>query len=525
MVVQRKVPQKKNLTYEDENGKLIPVVSLIGGSGHLDRAGARVEIVGPTSAFGELVVVTPKPFAALRFDNGILSQKAMVELSGSGSITTSAGLAVVSSGATAGSVARVCSTEIVRYTPGQGIEARFSFLFSAGVAGTTQAVGLGDCENAVAIGMNGTTLAMLRRSGGQREIRELTVSGAATGAGSITITLDGGAGVTVPISGAMSIGEVAREIADADYSGESGGWTTAYGGGSVSFRAVDTDTRSGAYTFGAGATGAAASFAQTAAAVQATDTWVDAVDFSSDSADGTGALPAIDVTKGQVGKASFQWLGFGMLEIRIENPATGEFSPVHSVEYANANTVPSVSQPNMPIMVEVDNGATAADVTARSASIAVFVLGDIVSNGPRYGHEATATIGTTETPILALRLSETDLTGDTARVRAFVDEISLGTESGKITTFRGLLNPTLVGAPTWTAVAAESLMSTSEDATSITGGTLVFVDVLGGIDGHEHRPAGGHVVMSPGDILVITGKVSSGVASAMLVTPVWTEDF
>ena len=105
--------------------------------------------------------------------------------------------------------------------------------------------GLGDAEDALAFGYDGTTFGVLRRTGGQVELRTLTVTGAPGGAGNVTVNLNGGAVVTA-LAGTESIGETAKKIADSDYSTAGGGWRVYYEGNEVVFAAIDTAARGGA---------------------------------------------------------------------------------------------------------------------------------------------------------------------------------------------------------------------------------------------------------------------------------------
>lgn len=494
---------------------------------HREDDSVRVSIISPVSSFGEVSVSPLVPYAQLKFTNGILSQKMLTTVSGSGAVTTASALVSVSTGATVGSIARLESTGLVRYAPGQGVEIRFTTIFTAGVVGTTQIIGIGNAENALAIGMHGTTLAVLRRTGGQVEIQTLTVTGAPSVSSDLTITLNGGAGVTVAVLSTDTIGETARKIADADYSGEGGGWRAVYAGNRVVFLAAKTDTRGGAYTYGAGTTGSTGSFAQTAAAVAASDNWIDLVDWNTDSATGDNVLPVLDVTQGQVCRILYQWLGFGMVTFAVENPETGEFRTVHRIRYANANTTPIVMQPDMPLMIETDNGATTSVMVAQSSSLGAFALGELALTGPGFVSSASVSTDDTEAPVLAIRLKNINLEGVTNTVRAFLDEVSFGSDGVKIATFTGYLNPTLTGAPTWSDVdASESTVEVSTDMTSSSGGATVFQQTIGNQSGGEHlfRSDLRDVILRAGDIFLVTAQISSGAAANLRASITWVED-
>jgi hypothetical protein len=485
-----------------------------------------VDIESPRSAFGEVQVAEPVPFAQLKFTNGIVPDVMQTEVAEAATITQADGLAVVGTGATAGGVARLSSKRIMRYGPGQGVEIRFTFLFTTGVASTTQAAGVGDAEDALAFAMNGTSLAVLRRTGGQVEIRTLTITAPAGGAGNVTVTLNAGAGVVVALAGTESIGEVAQEIANADFSAEGGGWHVVYGGNKVVFYSIVAESRAGAYTYAAGATGTTGAFTQDIAGSAATEVFVDQASWNRDVADGTDVLPGIDVTKGQVARISYQWLGFGDIIYELENPSTGRFEEVHFVGYANANTVPSLRQPDAALMLEADNKATTNDLVVKSGSMGAFSMGQPVRWGPGHSVSATGNTGTTRLAILAIRIKALNLAGVTNKINVFIQSLSFGNGGGKPAEFRLYHNPTLVGAPVWTDV--ESTNSTLEQATamtSLTGGDRLETFLVAAGGGEPILfPKGQELVLRPGDIIAVDGALASGAASDLLVAMKFVED-
>ncbi len=60
-------------------------------------------------------------------------------------------------------------------------------------------------------------------------------------------------------------------------------------------------------------------------------------------------------TKGNVYKMQYQYLGFGQLRFFIEDQQTGGFILVHTIDYANRNTVPSFNQTAMSNQLMVHN--------------------------------------------------------------------------------------------------------------------------------------------------------------------------
>ena len=125
----------------------------------LDNAG-RVSI---NTIFGDALTVVRESDVALRWPYNINTYENITTTSGSGSVNASGDMAVVSTGATVGSIARLESVNLIRYRPGSEVFCMFTTVltcsgtigYQQGVAGSIQAVGIFDANNGFAIGFNG----------------------------------------------------------------------------------------------------------------------------------------------------------------------------------------------------------------------------------------------------------------------------------------------------------------------------------------------------------------------------------
>lgn len=118
----------------------------------------------PQTAFGELSVAPATPVLQLYFTYNNNPQLTTTSVTGSGTITNSSGMVVISSGAATSSSAKLSSIKPLKYRPGQGILTRFTGIFTSGVTGNTQTVGLYDADNGVGFGYNGASFGLFRRS-------------------------------------------------------------------------------------------------------------------------------------------------------------------------------------------------------------------------------------------------------------------------------------------------------------------------------------------------------------------------
>lgn len=386
----------------------------------------------------------------------------------------------VSTGASANQSSSLLSKVAVKYNSGQGGIWRGTAVFTTGAANSTQYIGIGTSSEGYFFGYNGVTFGILRRSGGSPEIRTLTVTTGSSHAENITITLDGDADAAVAVTNTGDTTLTANEIAAHDYSDLGQGWTAHSMGANVVFESYNAVSQTGSYTLG-GATSAVGAFAQSVAGVAPTNTTVAQTSWSEDKAAGAQTLPNLTFTNGNVFQIKYQWLGFGAIEFFIENPATGEFVLVHRIEYANANTVPSLGNPTLPMCIAVGNTSNTSDIVLESASMMGGVEGKVLDIGILNNITAeTVGTGTNETPIFSIH-NHTVYQGKINRVRikflilaASIDSVT----ANKPSTLRVRLNPVLTGASFSAIDANTSIVRTDTSATATSGGILVFSQII-----------------------------------------------
>lgn len=510
------------LMYSDSAGRLIQAVVQVDSDGNASGAPA------PQRApFGEAMTASMKQVAQLKCPNDVLNQQTFSQHNaGSGATSADSGEILTQSGTTTGSISYMHSKRFISYKTGLGAEARFTAYWPDGlIAGHESWVGVGDFEDSLLVGHNGTDWGYMRRSGGQVEIRVLTITGAPSTGGNITITLNGGAGVVVAILGTDSIGDVSRKIAEASFASEGGGWDYHGDGEAVDFLALGTEARSGVYSFvDTGGTGCTAAFSTIASAVASTENFTALSSWTQDQADGEGVLPVYDLTKGLPFKLSWQWLGYGPIRVYMENSETGDFVLAHVDRIGNRQTVPSLGNPDMPLAMFADNGATSTNASVRSSSLAGFITEDgAVEADVRHSVEASRSVSTTEIPILAIKLKHHH-NGKTNKIRAAVDSLVCSSDASKPSTFKiykAISHEfSLTGAPTWTDVDAgtsNSVMAESSDATGFVGGDFLASVGVASL-GSENVALEGkrEVWLAPGDILLVTAQVNSGGSASNL---------
>ena len=118
------------------------------------------------SPFGDLVVAPITPLIQLDFEYGINSQIGAVTVANSATGDTNGGRLRLQTGTNAAGSVIYATRRPARYRPGQGIIARFTPVFTTGVANSTQIMGAGSSTDGYFFGFNGTTFGILHRNSG-----------------------------------------------------------------------------------------------------------------------------------------------------------------------------------------------------------------------------------------------------------------------------------------------------------------------------------------------------------------------
>ncbi|MEE8207519.1 MAG: hypothetical protein V3T88_00980 [Nitrosomonadaceae bacterium] len=477
------------------------------------------------TSFGEIQVSEITPIVQIQSAYNI-NTRLIEARDNNGSSSISNKKFQVSTGAAANQSSSLLSVIAIKYNAGQGGIARFTAVFSSGVANSTQYIGIGSAAEGYFFGYNGATFGILRRQGGSPEVRTLTVATGSSTAEDITITLDGDAETTVTVTNTGDTTLTANEIASHDFSNVGQGWKAHSMGANVVFESYNAASQTGTYSLGGAAT-AVGTFAQSIAGVAPTETIVAQTSWSEDKAAGAEILPSITFTNGNVFQIQYQWLGFGAIEFSIENPATGKFILVHRIEYANQNTNPSIDNPTLPLCIAVGNTSNTSDIILQSSSMLGGIEGKDIQEGiPNASVIETTGIGTTETPIVSIH-NHTIFQSTINRIRTKLDELSVSFDASaanKPAILRLRLNPTLTGASFSAFDANTSVMRTDTSATAVSGGNLFFSISLAEGSSSIIDFFNRNIKINPGDTITASLEASNGTIDPIL-TLGWKELF
>ena len=481
------------------------------------------------TAFGELAVAEHTPVVQIQFPYNINTNIIESRENNLGTITQADSMAVMSTGASANSAAHMLSRVPIRYNPGQGVDVRFTALYTAGVANSVQIAGIGEVGDGLFFGFNGTAFSILRREQGVPEMQTLTITtGAVTNTGNITINIDSVA-VVVAVTSGDSAREVAVKIAASIGFKDAGlGWSAFVNNATIIFKAWSDGNKAGTFSLvDTDTTGTVGSFAETVAGVTTTNNWIAQTDWTRDKMLGAGPSGVTLIpTNLNVYKIEFQYLGAGAIDFFIERSDTGKYVLVHRIEYANANIIPSLVNPTLPLHIMAKNNANTSDLVIKTASMAGFIEGkesDIGLNASV--NNIKTSVGTSQTSIIAIK-NNIVYQGKLNRVKVRVDGFNMSSDGAKLVTIRVVRNPVLDGTPAFVSVdSGTSVISVDTAGTTFTGGTEILALQLGKSDGKEVPVKQFKFDLLPGDMIVISGATISAGTSDIGVSIHWRELF
>lgn len=193
----------------------------------------------------------------------------------------------------------------------------------------------------------------------------------------------------------------------------------------------------------------------------AIDTAVSQADWNLDKLDGTGPSGInLDFSKVQIFFFDFEWLGVG----RVRFGFYVDGLPVYCHEILNANVITSVymSNPNLPIRVEIDNDGTGVADSIEHICTTVVSEGGVQPNGVlRFADIGDTPAEDISTPtagtiyaICGIRLKAAYLSADVREVFVSIIENS-GANNPFI--WRLHLNPTITAALTYSDIANSAI--------------------------------------------------------------------
>ena len=481
------------------------------------------------TAFGSLSVSQSRPEVQIDAIYGLRDKTdtEVISATGGSAVAENTGTGTefkCSTGTNVGGYGLVRSKRSTAYRPGQGMIMRWTARFSDPVNLGVQRAGGINAENELSFGYNNTSFGIFKRANGALEIQTLTLTGGAGGSETATITLDGVAYSVNLTSG--SAAHNAYEIAnDSDFAPGSA-WIAWQNGDTVTFLAQSTGDKTGTMSFSSAS--AAGTLVETRAGRAPVDEFIEQANWNVDTMDGTGPSGmTLDPSKGNVYEIKLQYLGYGAISFFIEDQSTGHFQPVHVIEYSNANTSPSVSNPSFKIGWFAASLGSTTDIATYGASGFIGVEGE---QQPRRLPDAQvadkAGVGTSFTNVLTIRNRRTF--ADVVNLSEILpSNVEVAVDGTKISEYQVILNADLGGEPNWIYEDEDhSIVEYDTTGTTATLGSasqLVLAGVLGKTSTVSSILLDYDLHLVPGDTLTVAVKTTSGSTDAAAAMT-WLED-
>jgi len=467
------------------------------------------------SSFGDYISESMEPISQISAQYGILGTVETFNATG-GSTTTETNMFKCTTGTSVGGYGVIRTKRPTIYREGQGMMARFTALFDStnAVDNSLQFAGLFNVQDTIAFGYRGTDFGILFDNYGAQEAQEFQITGA--GNGNLTITLNS-VNYVVPVT-TGTVEHNCYEI-EAWFSNPSNQtlWDAEQIDDKVIFRNKNAAAAAGTYSYsGASVTG---SFTQLTAGAAKTASTILQADWNGDS-----ISSSYDPSKGNIYMIKVSYLGFGPIKFYIMDPDTHEFVNVHTIEYANNYTQPSISNRSLKVGWTAASLGSTTDITIKGASAATFIEGKSTLTAESHAQSNSNTsVSTSFEAILTIRADE--VFGGKANLgRVVVQRIEVSTDSTKEVVVKLSKNATL----------GETDYTYHDE-----GDSMVAYDIGDHADGGEHAifetqiGSGGatsinlkslNIDFFSTESITVFAKVVSGSASDVTATLVWKED-
>lgn len=257
-------------------------------------------------------------------------------------------------------------------------------------------------------------------------------------------------------------------------------------------------------------------------------TVVNQANWNQDTMDGNGRSGVVlDVTKGNIYEAHFQWLGVGQIWWFVNGIL------VHISDHPNTIAGPYIRSAQLPLSFEVENVGASSGTSGFT-----YICASVSSEGgaePPYQmfgayNSADKTVTTTESGLLSIQVASTfnSITNRTLVVPVHLNVSTEGTRAG----WRLVLNPTITGA-SYSSVDADSGVQYNTAFTSISGGRTIMRGFLPNTNDRSevdishifstHRGLRRNAPNTSSDVLAVFGVNEAGSTTNMRASLTWKE--
>jgi len=470
-------------------------------------------------AFGEQLTTHKTPVVQIankyQIDPANLNDLETFEATG-GAADNNANLFRCQTGTSVGGYGVIRSLETLNYRAGQGIECQITAAFTTGVALSLQFAGMFNISETLAFGYDGVYFSTLHSYGGNAEVQLIDVT--VTGAGSCTVTLDGDA-FAIPVTNS-TIQTNAFELkegleGDATLSGK---WRFEQIDGTVYCIAKSVGDKTGTMSITGGVT---ATITEKTAGVAKTDNHTKSSSWNVTTTPFTG----FDPTKLNVYKIQFGYLGIANINYFIYDPNKGSYVLVHQIEWANANVITHLGQPNLKAgWTSASLGASGTNLTVQGASASIMLEGDEVIKNNTFADENTvSSIGTSLVSLITIK--NRTVYGDRYNLGKVIPlTVSVNNDHTKGAIIEIFRNATEGGTTNFQFEDEyNSIVSVDKAGTTITGGVLIDAFTVESGGTKELDLSVLNTELLPDSTFTVAAKTIQGSGAEMTTTIAWKE--
>lgn len=470
------------------------------------------------SGFGDHVIMPYVNEIITSFLYGVIDDRHETLSATGGSVDTVENMVRCQSGTSVGGYGVVRTKKCIIYHPGEAIRSRQTAMFTQGVPLSLQFAGLFSITETIAFGYDGADFGCILERHGLCAAHEIEVTGAASGAESATVTLDGDA-VTASLTATTAAGnayEIARDI-NAD--GTAGAkWNAWQNGDKVIVISKSVGDKTGAFSFSSST--ATATITEKLAGREKSKVFAPQILWNMNTCD------FLDPLKLNIYQIDFGYLGAASITFSVFDHRAGHFVPAHRMELVD-QTQTNVGNPSLKIgwaSESLGSSGTNLIVKGASASGGKIAIEHHLEAGTRALENGKDSIGTTLTNVLTIRnRGHYNYYYNQGNIKPV--SFSFNNDHNKGARVKVVKNANLGGTPNFTYKdESESISEYDTAGTTVTGGEIVESKIVGAGASEEFDLSGVIDVLLPRDSLTIAVEAISGTATTSDVSITWKED-
>lgn len=434
---------------------------------------------------------------------------------GSGTATVSDKMFTVTTGTSSGGYGAIQSFRSLNYKVGVSGNIRFSALFSSGgIANSWQGSGLLNIGDELSFGYSGTSFGIWHRYNGLAEVRTITITGAASGSETLTLTLNSVA-YSIPLTSGTTAHNAYEISSWLNNEVNQTIWKADQIGSTVIILAQSDGAKSNTYSYSSGTS--TGTIAQNTAGVTKTSNFIAQSDWNQNT------FPELDPTKGNMYGITYKYTGFGNINFFIDNIHSGSPVLVHVIKYTNNNIIPSMGNPSLRTGIYCVSLGSTTNITVRSGGVGAFLQSiPNVTRNPR-AYVNTQTVTTAFTNILTIRNRRTynNLINQVEIEPVF---LSLSSESSKNVEFelRSAVTPGV--EQNFSNIGSNLVSDVDISVVTVTTGRLLLAGTLAPGNDIKFNLSDIRIRIPPSLHLILQARITGGAASNVTGSITWLED-